>query len=134
MSQFQEIGRYDIVIKKITERVYDALELSGKLVEDSAKLLCPVDTGNLRDSITHKLVREVNEVRIGTPIEYAPYIEFGTGEFAENGQGRKGGWFYVDDKGNKHFTLGNKPQPFLRPALYENKKNINRIFQEALRK
>jgi HK97 gp10 family phage protein len=133
MSQFQEIARYDIAVKKITEQMYDALELCGQLVEDSAKLLVPVDTGNLRGSITHKLMREENEVRIGTAVEYAPYIEFGTGEFAENGQGRKGGWFYVDDKGNKHFTFGNKSQPFLRPALYNNKSNIDKIFKETFK-
>ncbi len=133
MAQFQEIARYDIAVKKITEQMYDALELCGQLVEDSAKLLVPVDTGNLRGSITHKLLREENEVRIGTPVEYAPYIEFGTGEFAENGQGRKGGWFYVDDKGNKRFTFGNKSQPFLRPALYNNKSNIDKIFKETFK-
>ncbi|HCY77740.1 MAG TPA: hypothetical protein DHV28_17655 [Ignavibacteriales bacterium] len=150
MAQFQEIGRYDIVVKKITERIYDALEAAGALVEGEAKLLCPVDLGNLESSINHKLVREENEVRIGTPVEYAPYVEFGTGENAENGQGRKGGWFFVSDrpqlagwlkplgttKDGKYlyFTYGNKPHPFLRPALKNNIKNINRIFQEALRK
>jgi HK97 gp10 family phage protein len=134
MAQFQEIGRYDIVVKKITERTYDALEVAGALVEGEAKLLCPLQSGNLRGSINHKLVREENEVRIGTNVEYAPYLEFGTGEFAENGQGRKGGWFYVDEKGIGHFTFGNKPQPFLRPALYNNKQKILQIFREALRK
>jgi HK97 gp10 family phage protein len=110
-------------------RVYDALDVSGQLVEDAAKLLSPVDTGNLRGSIHHKVYRNELIVRIGTPVEYAPYIEFGTGELAENGQGRKGGWFYVDEKGNKHFTFGNKPQPFLRPALLENKNKIDSIFK-----
>lgn len=126
--------KYNILYTMIVGRVIDALEVSGKLVEDSAKLLCPVDTGNLRGSIHHKVDTNELSVTIGTPVEYAPWIEFGTGEHAENGQGRKGGWFYVDEKGNKHFTFGNKPQPFLRPALYENKKYINKIFQEALRK
>ncbi len=129
------VDKYKILYTLIIGRVIDALDTSGKLVEDSAKLLCPVgETGNLRGSIHHKVDNQELSCTIGTPVEYAPYIEFGTGEFAENGQGRKGGWFYVDDKGNKHFTFGNKPQPFLRPALYENIKYINKIFQEALKK
>lgn len=32
MAQFQEIARYDIAVKKITEQMYDALELCGQLV------------------------------------------------------------------------------------------------------
>jgi hypothetical protein len=28
----------------------------------------------------------------------AVYEEFGTGEYAFNGNGRKGGWFYVDER------------------------------------
>jgi len=122
-----------VLYAAVLGRVIDALEISGQLVEDSAKLLVPVDTGNLRGSITHKVYRNDLIVRIGTPVEYAPYIEFGTGEHAENGQGRKGGWFYTDEKGNKHFTFGNKPQPFLRPALLNNKSKIDFIFKEIFK-
>lgn len=122
-----------VIYAVIVGRVLDALETSGKLVEDSAKLLCPVDTGLLIGSITHKVFPNDLKVIVGTPVEYGPYIELGTGEFAENGEGRKGGWYYVDEKGNKHFTFGNKPQPFLRPALLNNKQNIERIFKDAFK-
>jgi HK97 gp10 family phage protein len=133
MAKFQEIGRYDIVVKKITERIYDALEVSGQFVEDSAKLLVAVDTGNLRGSITHKVDELELSCRIGTNVEYAPYLEFGTGEYNESGKGE--GWFTVTKDGEKgNFVLGQKPQPFLRPALLENKQNIIRVFKEALRK
>lgn len=115
------------VIKHIKKRIIDKLTLVGEFVEGAAKLGCTVDTGNLRNSINHKVDENELSVTIGTNVEYAPYIEFGTGEFAENGNGRKGGWFYLDEKGNGHFTFGNKPQPFLRPALLENKKEIQRI-------
>ena len=122
-----------IVFTAIVGRVIDALEVSAKLVEDNAKLLCPVDTGRLRESIIHKVDQQELIAKVGTPVEYAPFIEFGTGEHAENGQGRKGGWFYTDDKGETHFTYGNKPQPFLRPALYNNINQINRIFKDAFK-
>lgn len=118
-----------IMLAAIRQRVIDKLEVVGKFVEDSAKLLVPVDTGNLRGSIHHIVDEQELSVKIGTPVEYSGYIEFGTGEFAENGQGRKGGWFYIDEKGNGHFTLGNKPQPFLRPALLENKETIKKMLE-----
>lgn len=134
------------ILAAVRQRILDKLEVVGKFVEDSAKLLAAVDTGNLRGSIHHVVNEQDLSVRIGTPVEYAPYIEFGTGEYAENGQGRKGGWFYVTDRPvvagwlrplyqNKdgkyvYFTYGSKPQPFLRPAILENKDAIRRILTE----
>ena len=54
-----------------------ALEIIGGKAESYAKRLCPVDTGNLRNSITHQQMDENTEV-IGTNVEYAPYVELGT--------------------------------------------------------
>jgi HK97 gp10 family phage protein len=115
------------ILAAVRQRVIDKLEAAGKFVEDSSKLLVAVDTGNLRGSITHQVDEVELSCRVGTNVEYAPYIEFGTGEFAENSKGRKGGWFFTDAEGKTYFTLGNKPQPFLRPALLENKATIMKI-------
>lgn len=115
------------VIKRIKQRVIDQLTLVGEYIEGDAKLRCPVDLGNLRNSINYKVDENELSVIIGTNVEYAAYVEFGTGEFAEDGEGRKGGWFYVNDKGETHFTFGNKPQPYLRPALLENEEEIKNI-------
>jgi len=54
-----------------------ALEIIGGKAESYAKQLCPVDTGNLRNSITHQRYDENTEV-IGTNVEYGPYVELGT--------------------------------------------------------
>ena len=54
-----------------------ALEVIGGKAEGYAKALCPVDTGRLRNSITHQQMDENTEV-IGTNVEYAPYVELGT--------------------------------------------------------
>ena len=54
-----------------------ALEIIGGKAESYAKALCPVDTGRLRNSITHVQMDEETEV-IGTNVEYAPYVELGT--------------------------------------------------------
>lgn len=54
-----------------------ALEIIGGKAESYAKKLCPVDTGRLRNSITHQQYDENTEV-IGTNVEYAPFVELGT--------------------------------------------------------
>ena len=105
-----------------------SLETAALLVEKSAKQKAPKDTGTLRRSITSKV--EGLEGIIYTPLEYAPYIEYGTGLFAE-GNGRKDvPWNYQDDKGNWHSTSGLKPQPFMRPSLDENRQKILEILKE----
>ena len=49
-------------------------------IEGVAKSLCPVDTGRLRSSIQHQIALDAGEItgRVGTNVEYAPYVEFGT--------------------------------------------------------
>ena len=102
------------------------------LVEKSAKELAPKDTGALRRSITSKV--EGTEGIIYTPLEYAPYIEYGTGLFAENGGRADVPWNYKDDKGEWHSTSGIKPQPFMRPALNQNRENIIKLIKEGMTK
>ena len=116
------------------QAIASAMQDACDLVEGSAKDKAPKDTGALRRSITSKI--EVNGSEIDgivfTPLEYAPYVEYGTGLFAENGNGRQTPWVYRDDKGDYHDTHGQHPQPFLRPALNENKDEIIQIIKEAL--
>lgn len=123
------------------EEVFDGIceadnlkQVMGKacaLVERSAKKKAPKDTGDLRRSITSEVRGNGDEIEgvIFTPLEYAPYVEFGTGLFAENGGRKDVPWNYQDDEGNWHSTSGMKPQPFMRPALDENREEILRILQ-----
>ena len=103
------------------------------IVERVAKEKAPKDTGALRRSITSK-VEVIDDSITGvvyTPLEYAPYVEYGTGLFAEEGGRMDVPWNYQDDKGVWHSTSGQKPQPYLRPALEENREKINRLFKEG---
>jgi HK97 gp10 family phage protein len=105
------------------------------VVERAAKEKAPKGTGELRRSITSRVDAKNGSVEgiIFTPLEYAPYVEFGTGLFAENGNGRKDvPWHYQDDEGNWHTTSGQHPQPFMRPAINENRTKILRILKEGL--
>jgi len=58
-----------------------ALEIIGGKAESYAKKLCPVDTGRLRNSITHQRYDENTEV-VGSNVEYAPFVELGTHKMA----------------------------------------------------
>ena len=107
-----------------------ALNKACLVVENEAKRLCPVDTGDLRNSITHEVDDGVGIV--GTNKEYAPYVEYGTGIFAVEGNGRDTPWSYQDDEGNWHTTIGQKPQPFLEPAARIKKKLVIKVFNDEI--
>ena len=109
--------------------IEEALGTCCAIVEKSAKQKAPKDTGALRRSISSKV--EDNQGIVFTPLEYAPYVEYGTGLFAEEGGRIDVPWNYQDDKGVWHSTSGQKPQPYLRPALEENREKINRLFKEG---
>ena len=116
------------------QQIQRAVGKACALVERTAKQKAPKDTGALRRSITSEVEREGNEMvgTVFTPLEYAPYVEFGTGLFAESGGRKDVPWCYQDDKGEWHSTSGQKPQPFMRPALNENREQIKRILKEAI--
>lgn len=116
------------------ERLTAALTRACLLVEREAKQKAPKGNGELRRSITSEVRQEGDEVVgvVYTPLEYAPYVEYGTGLFAEEGGRKDVPWCYQDDEGNWHSTSGMKPQPYMRPALDENREEILRILREGL--
>lgn len=117
-----------------TSDLENAIGKACALVERSAKQNAPKDTGALRNSIQSRVEKSGGDIVgvVYTPLEYAPYVEYGTGLFAEEG-GRKTPWAYQDDEGNWHKTNGQKPQPFLRPALNDNRKKIIEIIEGSVK-
>lgn len=125
-------------------QLFDKLQKAGKLedtlgkacalVEEAAKRKAPKDNGALRRSITSRVEASGDSFQgvVYTPLEYAPYVEYGTGLFAESGGRKDVPWSYQDDKGEWHTTSGQKPQPYLRPALDENREKIITILKEGL--
>lgn len=114
------------------EDIAPAMKKACLAVERSAKMKVPKGTGELGRSITSEVNIWPGEVVgvVYTPLEYAPYIEYGTGLFAEAGDGRKDvPWCYKDDEGNWHSTSGMRPRPFMRPALNENREQILRLLE-----
>lgn len=133
-----EVLNLDDVLSEI-EELADSQEMRSALgracatVERRAKELAPKGTGDLRRSITSEIVQDGGELTgvVFTPLEYAPYVEYGTGLFAEKGGRKDVPWCYQDEKGEWHTTSGQHPQPFMRPALNEKREEVIRIIREA---
>lgn len=129
----------EIIIEKIdklkdVKGYEDALKKACLLVERTAKQKAPKGTGELRRSITSRVESQGDELRgvVYTPLEYAPYVEYGTGLFAEDGGRTDVPWNYQDDEGNWHSTSGMPPRPYMRPALDENREEILRLLREGV--
>jgi HK97 gp10 family phage protein len=118
------------------QELRQAMGKACALVEGEARKKAPKGDGTLRNSIESSVEDNGGDIVgvVSTPLEYAPYVEYGTGLYAEGGNGRQDvPWCYQDDKGEWHSTRGQHPQPFLRPALHENRDNILRILKGGLK-
>ena len=97
--------------KEVSDNIKAALlrglETYGLIAEGYAKKLAPVDTGNLRNSITHDVDDGEPASYIGTNVEYAPYQELG--------------------------TIQMKAQPFLKPAVNDHKDEYRKIIENELK-
>lgn len=104
------------------------------LVERTAKQNAPKGNGALSNSITSEVKNGASGIEgvIYTPLHYAPYVEYGTGLFAENGGRSDVPWVYCDEKGDFYTTYGQNPHPFLRPAILDNRDKIIRILKEGI--
>lgn len=63
---------------------------------------------------------------------YAIYNELGTGIYADNGQGRQGGWYYPVGDGTYRFTLGLPPKYFVRDSYEFYKDKAPSIIQQSI--
>lgn len=94
----------DLTKSELKKAIARGLEAIGLAAEAHAKAKCPVDTGNLRNSITH--THDKDAAYIGTNMEYAPYVELGTSRTREH--------------------------PFLRPAATGHSGEYKAIMKDAL--
>ena len=111
-----------------------ALERCGMQAEGYAKDLCPVDTGNLRNSITHKVNDAELAAYVGVPhgpTSYGIYVELGTGTYYPGGT--KTPWNYQDAKGKWHRTSGHEAQPFIKPAVADHVQTYRNIIEDELK-
>ena len=92
------------VLDALADQVGVGLEKIGLVAEGYAKRLCPVDTGRLRNSITHAV--DDSAAYIGTNVDYAVYVEMG--------------------------TVRTPAQPYLKPAAADHTDEYRRILNDAL--
>lgn len=102
-------------------------------VQGDAKLLAPVDTGRLRNSIQAETKEIGGKVvgRIFTNLEYAPYVEFGTGQ---RGEASPSPPKSPDDLYYRQDWAGMEAHPFMYPAAKQNEKVVPKIVGEEIRK
>ena len=119
-----------------TQAIAEAMGKGVAMVEADAKENCPVQTGELKRSITSRVEQEPTLIQgeIFTDKEYGIYVHQGTGIYAVNGDGRQTPWSYQDSDGNWHTTLGQHPNPFLERALDNNKEKILTNIKETIRR
>lgn len=70
---------------------------------------------------------------IGSPMENAIWEEFGTGIYAENGNGRKTGWKYTDEKGVEHWTRGKKGTKAFRKSFDVKRKMLQDRYADLMK-
>ena len=107
-------------------------EAGGEL-EAQVKRNSRVGTGQLKNSWSYKVNEKDGICTVGSPLENAIWEEFGTGEYALHGDGRKGGWFYKDDEGKWHHTYGKKPHRAFKRAFDSLKSSLIKRAEEVLK-
>lgn len=123
-----------IQVKRALQGAIEAYlnEAGGEVVSQTQRNT-PVDTGQLKNSWRYEVDTSRNKCTIGSPLENAIWNEFGTGEHALEGNGRKGGWKYKDKKGEWHFTRGKKPKRSFHKAFTSLKAPLKRRAAEVLK-
>jgi hypothetical protein len=110
MSKIKFESYLDEVTAAIEQEAIAWLHESAGELEAQVKRNTAVDTGQLKGSWSYEVDTDKLEAHVGSPLENAIWEEFGTGEFALEGNGRKTPWKYQDAKGNWHTTTGKRPK------------------------
>lgn len=103
-GSFEFTDNSSTILQKLAHAKEAALEEIGQVAEGFAKKKCPVDTGNLRNSISHTADKDA--AYIGTNVYYAPYVEMG--------------------------TVKMEARPFLKPAATEHSNTYESIMKKHL--
>lgn len=107
----------------------------GQIIQGEMRSRAQRRTGNLQNSIqTEAYVEDgVPQSETGPTASYAPYVEYGTGIFAEGGNGRQTPWVYKDEEGNFHRTVGMAAKPFAEPGFQAAIPKLNALAQRLLK-
>lgn len=122
-------------MEEIKERILEAWGQQGvSYVKQVITATSRVDTGAMRNSISHQVAEGESAVYVGTNDEKAIYHEYGTGIHADNGRGRKTPWHYQDRHGEWHTTRGMKPIHMIKNGIGDHVKQFKQIAENELKK
>ena len=130
-------------ISAMKQAVLRALEVIGGTAEGYAAELTPVKTSALRNSFTHRVDANNQTVVVGSNMEYAPYVELGTGKLyepppewieyqAEKGRGLDK-WYYKDEDGKWHVGLPRAGVKMLQRAIRDHLDEYKEIIEAELK-
>lgn len=115
------------------------LEMIGERAETYAKKLCPVGTpestgikgyrgGTLRNSITHDV--DGDEMLLGSNVEYAPYVELGTGpHFTPPPEWET----FTTERGSGVGHAYVRARPYIRPAIEDHRDEYKGIAEREMK-
>lgn len=115
---------------QIEDEIKRIVAETAYIIQSTAQALAPSDDGNLRRSIEVSFLEGGLTAKVTVGAHYAIYVNFGTGIYAKNGDGRITPWTYYSTKlGRFVTTRGQRPQEFWDPALDAGERH----FQSAIR-
>ena len=125
------------VIENLADGISAFMYEAGAELQTQVRRNSRVDTGVTKGSYDYK-VRESTlageaEVQVGSDSENAIWEEYGTGEYALHGDGRKGGWVYRNEKGEFYHTYGKHPRQPLTRAFQKKAPKIKRHLAEIVK-
>jgi HK97 gp10 family phage protein len=112
------------------------IERSAINIEREAKNACPVDFGILRSSIAKTVDASdsgrILSAEVGTNVEYAPFVEFGTGSGVSVPAGQEE--FAMQFKGKTGRKRNYPARPFLFPAWEQERPKFVKSMEAILAK
>lgn len=109
-------------------------EAAGEIQAQTMRNTRVGDTGQTKAQWSYVVDEGKLVAQVGNPLENVIWEEFGTGEFALHGDGRKGGWYYQDEKDGKwHHTYGKTPNRAFHNAFISLKTTLIKRASEVLK-
>ena len=109
--------------------LYEAAgEIQGQTMRNTR-----VDSGDTKQSWQYKVDEAALKATIGSNLQNAIWEEFGTGQYALKGDGRKTPWSYQDKNGRWHTTKGKKPSRAFYKAYTMKKSQVKKAFENSMR-
>lgn len=129
-----EFKNNSVAVKKaLQEHCQNWLVEAGAELTAETQRNTRVASGQTKGSFNYIVDNSKLETTVGSPLENAIWEELGTGEYALNGDGRKGRWHYKDKDGIWHTTTGKRGTRALFKAFEAKKNKLKARLQDKLK-